>query len=420
MKKTWFKFNNFENSLKNDFEAKKNNQNLVECFIYDEIGGFGITASDFVTELKHIDKITNQNANFVININSPGGDVFDGLAIYNALQELGERCTAVINGIAASAASLIACGANEVIMCETALLMIHNPFTSVVGNAVELRKVADTLDKCNNSIITAYQRKCKNLSAEKITEMMDAETWLDAEDAVALGFADVIRSFDEEHKNEQKQPSITNKVFNRMKFKNTPKNLLIIKDLKEIKMTEEVKEIKEVKEVKETEINNEIKNEVVNEVNEVNENEVNENKKEIKNDQTLNLMLKVFDTCKNANINNFEEVGKASLQNFCNIDFSDSRAENIINAECERITNIKNLCDLSPLNSATDKDNLLVEFVKNNLSLEQVRANLFDLIVNNQAENKVDNAIPVVEDENDVSNSIPTPEEVYSKRKCGK
>lgn len=415
--KSWFKI-----------EAKKNNENLVECFIYDEIGGFGITASDFVAQLKHYDQITNHNANFVININSPGGDVFDGLAIYNALQELGQRCTAVINGIAASAASLIACGASECIMCETALLMIHNPFTMAVGNAVELRKVADTLDKCNNSIVTAYQKKCKNLSLEKISEMMDAETWLNADDAVALGFADVIRSFDEEHKKELQQPSISNKVFNRMKFKNQPKNLIIFNQSDNQIDNENNNENNNENEIEVVIMNNENNNEVVKNNNE-NNNESNDKvieikTAEVKNDKSLNLMLKVFDVCKKANIANFEEVAKASIQNFSDIDFNDERSANIIENECERIIKIKNLCDLTPLNNNNDNNNnndldkLLVDFVKNNFSLEQVRASLFDLIVSNQTQNQIDNTIPIVENEN--QNDIPTAEEIYLKRKCVK
>lgn len=396
---SWFKFNEI------NANTKKKSPNLVECFIYDEIGGFGVTAADFVSELKRIDKITNQQANFVVNINSPGGDVFEGLAIYNALQELGERCTAVVNGLAASAASLIACGAKECIICENALLMIHNPFTMAVGNATELRKIADTLDKCNNAIINIYQRKCQNLSAEQITQMMDQETWLDANEAIALGFADVIRSFDEQHKSEQQQPTINSQVFKRMRYKNQnlPKNL-IIKD-------------------KESEINMNIENNIENNVENNIENNVDEkiaDRIKNNNENTLYLVLKVFDACKKANVVNFEEVGKASLENFANIDFSDEANEKIIDAECERIISIKNLCDLSPIANQAKKDELFFNFIKNNLSLQQVRADLFDFIVSDQSEKQIDNTIPVKQDSQSVENQMPTPDEVYNKRRGNK
>lgn len=410
---SWFKFKDIQN-------ATKNPPNLVECFIYDEIGGFGVSAADFVSELKRIDKITNHSAQIQVNINSPGGDVFDGLAISNAIAELGERCTTIINGIAASAASLIACSSKQCVMCENALLMIHNPFTNVIGNATELRKVADTLDKCNNSIVNVYQRKCKNLSAESIQQMMDEETWLDANEAVALGFVDVIRSFDEQHKNQQQTPSINNQVFKRMQFKNLPKNLIITEIESEQNM--EIENSTETEIDAENIVENIPQNIPQNITENIVENNVDNNVEiqqttQINNEKIANLMLKVFDTCKNANIENFAEVGKASLSNFNDIDFTDPLSEKVINDECKRIIDIKNLCDLVPINNKTQLNNLFMSFIKDNLSLQKVRANLFDFMVNNQSENQVDNAIPVVEQQ--VDNNIPTPDEVYSKRRCG-
>lgn len=401
---SWFKFKEIQN-------ATKNPPNLVECFIYDEIGGFGISASDFVSELKRIDKITNHSAQIQVNINSPGGDVFDGLAISNAIAELGDRCTTIINGIAASAASLIACSSKQCVMCENALLMIHNPFTNVIGNATELRKVADTLDKCNNSIVNVYQRKCKNLSAESIQQMMDEETWLDATEAVALGFADVIRSFDDE----QQQPTINNQVFKRMQFKNLPKNLIITENI-ESEQTMEIENSKPTENIMENLPENIPLSNTENNIENIVEVQ---QAPAINNDKTLNLMLKVFDTCKNANIENFAEAGKASLSNFNDIDFTDPVSEKIINDECQRILDIKNLCDLVPITNKTQLNTLFMSFIKDNLSLSQVRADLFDFMISNQSQNQVDNTIPVVEQPADNNNNMPTPDEVYAKRKCG-
>lgn len=407
MSNKWFKFNEIK------VNAKNNNKNLVECFIYDEIGGFGVTAADFVSELKRIDKITNQQAEFLVNINSPGGDVFEGLAIYNALQELGERCSVIVNGLAASAASLIACGAKECIICENALLMIHNPFTMAVGNATELRKIADTLDKCNNSIINIYKNKCKDLSTEQITQMMDQETWLDANEAIALGFADVIRSFDDQHKNEQQQPTINNRVFKRMGYKNQnlPKNLII---------TSENLESEPKMEILENPIENNTENFAENNVeNNITENAKNDVEHTICNtEKTFNLVLKMLAVCKQANINDYENVCKASLANFRDIDLNDNSAENIIDAECKRIIAIKNICDLAPISKENNKDQLLMEFVKNNSTMKEVRAKLFDLMIATQSENQVDNSVPIVE--NQSSHNIPTPDEVYNKRRGNK
>lgn len=407
---SWFKFKEIQN-------ATKNPPNLVECFIYDEIGGFGVSAADFVSELKRLDKITNHSAQIQVNINSPGGDVFDGLAISNAIAELGERCTTIINGIAASAASLIACSSKQCVMCDNALLMIHNPFTNVIGNATELRKVADTLDKCNNSIVNVYLRKCKNLSVQDIQQMMDEETWLDATEAVALGFADVIRSFDEQHKNEQQQPTINNQVFKRMQFKNLPKNLIITKESEELMVNENSvvnteNNINEVENIVESNIENNIENSenLISNISNISNN----------NEKTLNIVLKVLATCKNANITNFEEVSKVSLANFINIDFNDTNAEKIIDAECERIISIKNLCDLTPITNKNKVDELFMNFIKNNSTLNDVRAELFDFIVTNQNETQIDNSLPIIDDkEANNNNNIPSPDEVYAKRKCG-
>lgn len=161
----------------------------IEVFIYDEIGLWGITASSFVRDLKTADDGTSK---IIVWINSPGGDVFDGFAIHNALAYLGDRCTVRIEGLAASAASVIACGGHQVIIAENAMMMIHNPWTFAYGTAEDLRKTADMMDKARDGIIASYRRKAPSIDDAELVQMLDDETWLTAEEAVALGFADVV------------------------------------------------------------------------------------------------------------------------------------------------------------------------------------------------------------------------------------
>lgn len=162
---------------------------LIEVFIYDEIGLWGVSAADFVRDLKASD---DGNSAVIVSINSPGGDVFDGFAIHNALAHLGDRCTVRIEGLAASAASIIACGGHQVVIAENAMMMIHNPWTFAYGTAEDLRKTADMMDKAREGILASYRRKAPSIEDADLIKMLDDETWLNAEEAVALGFADAI------------------------------------------------------------------------------------------------------------------------------------------------------------------------------------------------------------------------------------
>lgn len=161
----------------------------IEVLIYDEIGLWGISAARFIDELKAMDD--GQTA-ITIAINSPGGDVFDGFAIHNALLRLGARCTVRIDGLAASAASVIACGGHQVVMAVNAMLMIHNPWTFTYGSAQDLRKTADMMDKARDGILAAYRRKAPAIEDAAFIQMLDEETWLSADEALALGLVDVI------------------------------------------------------------------------------------------------------------------------------------------------------------------------------------------------------------------------------------
>jgi ATP-dependent Clp protease protease subunit len=122
-------------------------------------------------------------------LNSPGGDVFCASQIYTMLKEYKGNVTVKIDGIAASAASVIAMAGNEILMSPVAMMMIHNPATVIFGEASDLQSGIDMLSEVKESIVNAYEQKT-NLSRTKISKMMDAETWFSAKKAVELGFAD--------------------------------------------------------------------------------------------------------------------------------------------------------------------------------------------------------------------------------------
>ena len=129
-----------------------------------------------------------------IYINSYGGSVFEGTAIYNQLRRHPAHKTVYVDGFACSVASVIAMAGDEVVMPKNTLMMIHNMWMGAVGNAAELRKAADDLDTINAAGRRAYLTKAgKKLTEEKLTELMDAETWLTAEQCIALGAGGPLR-----------------------------------------------------------------------------------------------------------------------------------------------------------------------------------------------------------------------------------
>ena len=151
--------------------------------IYDEIGFWGVQAKDFISELSGITaKVVN------VEINSPGGDVFAGLAIYNALKSSGKEIVVKVMGVAASAASLIAMAGDKIIMPKNTFMMVHNPWSFAMGNADELRDTADTLDKIGASLQATYVARTGQ-SEDKIKELLSKDTWLTADESLELGFA---------------------------------------------------------------------------------------------------------------------------------------------------------------------------------------------------------------------------------------
>jgi ATP-dependent Clp protease protease subunit len=157
----------------------------AEIVIYDEIGAFGIPAKAFLDELKALGPV----AELTVRINSPGGSVFDGVAIYNALKRHDAATTVWVDGIAASIASMIAMAGDEVVMPENAMLMLHDPLALVIGTAADMRAMAKALDKMKAGMVAAYREKSGRDDAE-IEALMAAETWLSAEEAVEFGLAD--------------------------------------------------------------------------------------------------------------------------------------------------------------------------------------------------------------------------------------
>lgn len=129
-----------------------------------------------------------------VHINSPGGSVFAGQAIYNMIRQHPANVTVYVDGIAASIASIIAMAGNKIIMPPGAMMMVHNPLLSIWGayEASDMREMADFLDKVKESLVATYQSRVKNKTKDEIVAIMDATTWLTAADAVDMGFADEI------------------------------------------------------------------------------------------------------------------------------------------------------------------------------------------------------------------------------------
>ena len=167
----------------------------AEVFIYDQIGSSfwddGVTPSSLIDEIKAL-KLKDSDA-LSVRINSPGGNMFDGNTIYNYLRSIKQTIDVTIDGMAASAASIIAMAGDTIRMPENSFLMIHNPWMVVAGDSQVMRKTADDLDIMRDGAIKTYlERTGDNLSRDELVTMLDDETWLGADRAVELGFADEV------------------------------------------------------------------------------------------------------------------------------------------------------------------------------------------------------------------------------------
>lgn len=185
-------------------EASSQSDGLAKLYLAGAVGSWydGISLKEVRQAMAEIssDKVE-------VHINSYGGDMFEGIAIKNYLKQLDKEITVVIDGIAASAASVIAMAGDTIKMPKDTQMMIHNPWTYTAGNAKELRKVADDLEKSQTSIEESYLAHFKG-TRDELKALLDEETSLTAEEAVALGLADeliedIVEDVEDESENNQ-------------------------------------------------------------------------------------------------------------------------------------------------------------------------------------------------------------------------
>jgi ATP-dependent protease ClpP protease subunit len=158
----------------------------TEVWIYDEIGMWGVSAQDFARELQEVDSET-----ITLRLNSPGGEVYDGIAIMNALIDHKAKVTVKVDALAASIASVIAMAGDSVVMGSHSEFMIHDASTIAMGNAADIREIADMLDRVSENIAQVYAERAGG-KAEDWRALMLAETWFSADEAVAAGLADKV------------------------------------------------------------------------------------------------------------------------------------------------------------------------------------------------------------------------------------
>lgn len=173
-----------------EFRAASGDEEVDELFVYDVVAWWAVDAKAFVAELAKLTAPTLR-----VRINSPGGSVFDGLAIYNSLRRHPARVEVRVEGVAASIASVIALAGDHVAIEPSAFFMIHDPWSAAIGNSTELRELADVLDKIGEKLVGIYARK-SGAAETAIAELMAAETWLNAEEAHELGLVDEVLADD--------------------------------------------------------------------------------------------------------------------------------------------------------------------------------------------------------------------------------
>lgn len=210
------------------------NPSAGEIYIYSEISseqfwGDETTATTFKEDLEAMGDLQTLN----IYINSPGGSVFEGNSIYNIIKRHKAHVNVHIDGVAASIASVIAMAGDTIFMPKNAMMMIHNPWVMTAGNASELRKQADDMDRIRESLVEAYLAKSNGkIERSNLIELLDAETWLTATECVAYGLADVVEE------TQTMAACADTKLF--AKYQNTPGKFLqpVDKQAEEPKLTD--------------------------------------------------------------------------------------------------------------------------------------------------------------------------------------
>lgn len=338
-------------------------EKVIEVYVYGEIGAWGITANQFIQDLTAVDDGTSA---VVVAFNTIGGDLFEGLAIHNALARLGERCTGRIDALAASAGSVAVCGAHRVTMASNAMIMIHNPYTWVGGDAEDLRRVADMLDQAFEAIIAAYKSKAPNIDDAELRRMVDAETWLTAQEALALGLADEVG-------NGVKVQACLGQGTALARYRQTPQALL---DQLEASQAEQPAAPPQDPPV---------------------------DPPAGSAPDAAALALQITQACTKAGISNLIEPLIASTK------LADNAT---VQAALTRAKAVRDLC------AAARLPELTAEYVGAGLDPSAVRARLFDKLVGSGKGFEIDNSLPPAEDEPEkVKAKLPNPSSIWSARR---
>lgn len=338
---------------------------VIEVYVYGEIGAWGITANQFIQDLKAIDDGTSP---IVVAFNTNGGDLFEGLAIHNALSRLGERCTGRVDALAASAGSVAVCGAHRVVMASNAMLMIHNPYTWVSGDAEDLRRVADVLDQAFEAMIAAYKAKVPNIDDAELRRLVNDESWLTASEAVALGLADEVG-------NGVKVQACLGQGAAMARYRNTPQALL--------------DQLKASKDMVTEPVDPEPESEPAHSAPNAND--------------SAALALMITQACSKAGISNLVEPLIASTK------LAD---EATVQAALTRAKSVRDLCVAARLPEMT------AEFVQAGLDATAVRARLFDKLVGGGKGFEIDNSLPPADDlPEKVQAKAPNPSSIWAARR---
>lgn len=168
------------------YQIKAASEEDATIYVYDEISSWGVSANDFCRDLAGITA-----KNITLKMNSPGGNVFDGCTIHNALKDHPACVNVQVDGLAASIASIIAMAGDKITMAKNAMMMIHNAWSGIYGNAEEMRKCANVLDKIDGTLVNTYADRT-GMGKRAIKQMMNDETWMTADEALKNGFCDQV------------------------------------------------------------------------------------------------------------------------------------------------------------------------------------------------------------------------------------
>ena len=179
------------------------NDDAADLYIFGDICGWAFTELGEQSGVTIVEQLKAVNSDHInVHINSYGGDVAEGLAIYNVLRNHSAHITTICDGFACSAASVVFMAGDDRIMSPASLLMIHNAWTAAVGNADELRKAADDIETITQASVAAYMEHA-TIPEEEVKKLMDAETWILPADAVEMGFATAVAESQEDGKVKQ-------------------------------------------------------------------------------------------------------------------------------------------------------------------------------------------------------------------------